>query len=245
MTTATAGTRRTNGASRRAPTTPKKSLPPITVARFEEVTKLLERLIAEQSSVFTDAIGSYRSAHRDATSRPLSPDEAAQVAAALSDAMGADDPVGLAAQLQQSELRAYDEPDVREVLLAAGAATAPAFVQATRRVVALIEMPAADFERAFDDDELEDAIDAAAHALLKVELEEARDRAGKALEHFASKSGSPSGKGLSLLVDVTRSAFTQALQTWTNQKPAGGSSSLIGSPPSTDGPEPTSSTESL
>lgn len=169
--------------------------------------------------------------------RPLSPLEAAQVAAALD----SEDKLAEAEQIQQSGLRAYDEPDQREILFQAGIATAPAFLEAVRQVVALIEMPADIFEEACEDESLQDAIDTAAKELRTLEVGDGRKRAAAAFSHLAVSSGVEPGEAWRLPLQ----AVWQALNNATSElKDASALSQLIDSAASTAGTAPTSSTGS-
>lgn len=216
------------------------ALPPVTVAKFEEVGRLVQQLVDENESLFIERGQRYREQHRETSSRRLSPEEAVQVAVAAEDERTVED---RAAAFQSAELRAYDEPDVREVMAAAGVATAPAFVKATRRAVALIEMDLDTFEKAYEAGVLDEAVDSAAKALMKVELGAARERAEKALAHFAEAAGADTGKGLGLLVRALWQALSQAMDHLTSQSPRRGSSSLFASPETSDGAGETSFTE--
>lgn len=214
-------------------------LPRITVAKLRETGLLLERLLQTNLSVFVDGGQRYREVHRDGTSRDLNAAEAVQLAVALS----ADDEVAAAEQLQQSQLRAYDEPDHREVLLAAGAATAPAFVAAACEFVALVEMPLDRFKQARESSTLPAAITADAAALDDLDLAEARRRASAAMAHYAAAAGIDSGNVWGLLIKTV----TQALTIVVRQAGIAGaspSSQLTGSAASTDGDATTSSTSS-
>jgi hypothetical protein len=212
------------------------ALPVVSVARFEEAAKLIEQLVAEKQDVFLDAAQRFRERHREATSRALNAMEAAQVAAGL---MRSD--VEAAVLVQRSDLRAYDEPSANEIFVAAGMATAPAFLDACGRLVALIEMPDITFEEACETGTLEDAIDEVRESWRKVPMQEARERAAAALEHFAKAGGASSvGEALRLLMRIVMQAHQQTVMAMTPSA----SSSLIGSPPSMDGPGETSSTAS-
>jgi hypothetical protein len=187
----------------------------VTVARLEEVGVLIERIVTINQSLFIERAQDYREQHRAGTSRSLSPTEAAQVAAVLADAK----PLTAAEQAQGSELRAYDEPSGPEILLAAGIAVAPAFIKATRQVVALVEMPAAEFKRLRELDrreggtELADAIDEAAVPLGDLTLEEGRERASRAFAHYAAAAGFDPGEALGLPVQAVWQALKGALAT--------------------------------
>ena len=216
----------------------------ITVARFESAMLLLEELVAENTDLFIGKIHEYREKHRAGTDRALSPEEAAQVAAALSVAMTEGrDPVQAAADVQASDLRAYDQPGQTEILVAAGVSTAPAFIKAALRLVALLELPEDEFEAAYDAETLPAAIDGGVKELRKLDLAEARIRAKGALELLAEKSGAESGEGLRSLVQVVWRALNQAVQMGPGESSA--LSSLTGWDAPTDGAEETAFTDSL
>jgi hypothetical protein len=216
----------------------------ITVARFESAMLLLEELVAENTDLFIGKIHEYREKHRAGTDRALSPEEAAQVAAALSVAMTEGrDPVQVAADVQASDLRAYDQPGQTEILVAAGVSTAPAFIKAALRLVALLELPEDEFEAAYDAETLPAAIDGGVKELRKLDLAEARIRAKGALELLAEKSGAESGEGLRSLVQVVWRALNQAVQRGPGESSA--LSSLTGWDAPTDGAEETAFTDSL
>jgi hypothetical protein len=216
----------------------------ITVARFESAMLLLEELVAENTDLFIGKIHEYREKHRAGTDRALSPEEAAQVAAALSVAMTEGrDPVQVAADVQASDLRAYDQPGQTEILVAAGVSTAPAFIKAALRLVALLELPEDEFEAAYDAETLPAAIDGGVKELRKLDLAEARIRAKGALELLAEKSGAESGEGLRSLVQVVWRALNQAVQMGPGESSA--LSSLTGWDAPTDGAEETAFTDSL
>jgi hypothetical protein len=219
-----------------------RRLPPVTVARFEEAGRLLERLVEEKADVFLAAGQRYRDRHADTARRELTASEAAEIAAGLAAAMDTPpDIVELAAQVQASELRATPQPAAQELLLAAGLATAPALVEVTRRFVALIELGADEFEEACEADELEDALDAPARALRALPLDEARVRTSRALEHFAAATGHTPGEAWALLARTVGSAFTEAMRQLAPRLESA-SDSLTGSPPPTAGPAGPSST---
>lgn len=215
----------------------------VTVARFEQAMQLLERLMDENTDLFISKMQQFRERHREGTDRQLSPDEAAQVAAALSMAVDEEerDAVALAESVQGSGLRAYDQPSQQEVLLAAGVSTAPAFIGAALRLVALMELPEDVFEEAYDAGTLDEAIAEHVKELRRLDLEEARTRAKDALELLAAKSGAGSGEGVRSLVAAIWRALTQAAETTTPSE-GWGLSSLTGSLEPTDGAAATSST---
>ena len=216
----------------------------ITVARFESAMLLLEELVAENTDLFIGKIHEYREKHRAGTDRALSPEEAAQVAAALSVAMTEGrDPVQVAADVQASDLRAYDQPGQTEILVAAGVSTAPAFIKAALRLVALLELPEDEFEAAYDAETLPAAIDGGVKELRKLDLAEARLRAKTALELLAEKSGAEGPEGLRSLVQVVWRALNQAVQMSPGE--SSGLSSLTGWDAPTAGAEETAFTDSL
>ena len=216
----------------------------ITVARFESAMLLLEELVAENTDLFIGKIHEYREKHRAGTDRALSPEEAAQVAAALSVAMTEGrDPVQVAADVQASDLRAYDQPGQTEILVAAGVSTAPAFIKAALRLVALLELPEDEFEAAYDAETLPAAIDGGVKELRKLDLAEARLRAKTALVLLAEKSGAEGPEGLRSLVQVVWRALNQAVQMSPGE--SSGLSSLTGWDAPTAGAEETAFTDSL
>jgi len=234
-TTKTAGPRKGAGRSSSMPRTPK--LPPITVAKLEETGRLLERLVSENQQLFIAKGQEFKQAHRDGSSRPLTPLESAQIARVLSEQ---ENPVEATQEVQGSTLRAYDEPEGREILMAAGIGVAPAFVAAVRSVVALIEMPAAEFEQACGDDTLQQAIEERAAALRNLTLDEGRKRASAAFEHYAKSAGFESGEALRLPVQAVWQALSGAMDHLVDVSE---SSSLIDSAASTAGADETSSTD--
>ena len=223
------------GARARTPQAAAK-LPPITVAKLEETGRLLERLVAENQQLFIDKGQAFKEAHREGSSRPLTPLESAQVASVLSEAA----PHKLAQEVQQGDLRAYDEPQGREILMAAGIGVAPAFVAAVRSIVALIELPAEDFENACEDGTLDEAIRERATELRKLDLAEGRKRASAAFDHYAKSAGFESGEALRLPVQAVWQALSGAMDHLVD---VAESSSLIDSAASTAGPAETSSTD--
>jgi hypothetical protein len=206
-----------------------RRLPPVTVARFEEAGSLLERLVEEKADVFLAAGQRYRDRHASAARRELTAEEAGEIAAGLAASLDTPaDLVDLAAKVQQSDLRAVPPPAPQELLFAAGLATAPALIELIRRFVALIELPAVEFEEACETYTLDDALDAPA-------------RASAALEHFAGATGRTPGEAWALLARTVGSAFMEAMRQLAPTL-GSGSESLTGSAPSTGGPAGPSST---
>lgn len=227
-------------AAKPAPELSAPALPAITVGKFQDLAELVEELIQEKASVFVDALARYRQTHRDGLDRPLTALESAQITAAMAEALSPEqkaDLAGTAAEIQASDLRAYDEPGEKEVLLASGLSTAPAFMDAAMRVVALIEMPDDVYEQACESSALLEAVKDAAGELRKLPLAEGRERASRALTHFSETAGvDSSGKAWAHIGRIVLSALTQAVGASFS---ASSTSSLV----STDGPDRPSVTE--
>ena len=216
-----------------------KTLPPITVAKLEETGRLLERVVSENQSLFIEKGQRYREDHAQAARRPLTPLESAQFAAVLSTEA---DPVKTAEEVQNSSLQAIDQPGGREILLAAGIGAAPAFLVAVRRVVALVEMPSADFEEACEHGTLDEAVHDRANELLKLTLTAARKRASAAFAHYATSAGFDPGEAWRLPVQAVWQALSGAMSQLVDDSAL---SRLTDSAASTeDSPESTSSTDS-
>lgn len=219
-------------------------LPVVTVARFEAASRLIEQLVDKNTDLFVGKMHAYRERSRAGSSRALSAAEAAQVAAGLATDLDAVERVSVAESVQASGLRAVDEPAPMEVLLAAGVSTAPAFIDAAKRVVALLELPDDVFREAYDAQTLDDATAQAVADLAHLPLPEARDRARAAFAHLAEQAGDASGEGVRLLIRTVWQALQQAADQMAPTL-SSGLSSLTDSPEPTDGPSETSSTEFL
>jgi hypothetical protein len=221
------------------------SLPTITVQRFEESLKLVERIAEEEQSGFLKRMQDFRAEYRQSSDRPLTAEEATRFAASMADAYSDEAPEDVAARLQRSELYAYEDPEPREVLVSAGLSTAPAFVRAVRQFVALIEMPAATFTEAFEHDTLEGAIEEGRRALGNIAMSEARTRTRAAFEHWGTEVGVASGEAIRRLVQTVMGALEQAASRVTAANLSPGLSHLsTNSPEPTAGPAETSSTTS-
>lgn len=223
-----------------------RKLPPVTTARFGEASRLVERLVEEKSSIFVEKASAYRETHREGTTRPLNATEAAQITAGLAhtlDAATGADLGALAAEIQQSDLRAYDAPSDQEVLMVAGVSTAPEFIDAVQRFVALIEMDPNTFREEREAGTLEEAIDAAVKEMAYLDVKtEARPRAVAALAHFSEAAGAGSpGEAWALISQIVQAAWRQAMSASPSSSPtsslvdtAGGeTSSSTGSPTGT------------
>ncbi len=226
------------GTPRGAGRTSTPKLPPVTVARLEETGRLLERIVATNQTLFVERGQAYKDIHREGSRRPLTPLEAAQVATVLA----AQATLEAAQEVQDSTLRAYDEPDAREILFSAGLGVAPAFITAVRQAVALVEMAPDAFKEARETGDLETAIDAAARELEELEVSELRSRAAAAFAHYAKSAGFEPGEAWSLPFQAVRQALANAM---TGLLSDSRSSQLIDSAASTaDSPEAMSSTSS-
>lgn len=222
--------------TRRTADQPAPPLPPVTVYKLEHASRLLERMAREKTAVFADAANAYANEHRARSSRPLTPVEAAQVAAGLAGVFEGRDGLDLAETVQTSKLRAVDEPNRIEVLLAAGVATAPEFLDIVLRLVALVEMSDHDVEEAAESGTLDDELNQRSKPLRHLELAAARARAAAALGHVAEAAGEPSGEAWGLIVRTISAALRDAI------RPLSISSSLTGSLEPTDGLDERSST---
>ena len=189
-----------------------KTLPPITVAKLEETGLLLERIVQENVDAFVAAGQRFKEAHRDGSSRPLQPGEAMQLAVAMTD--DEDTRIGLAEQVQVSELRAYDEPSPIEVLAASLGPMVPALSQGARQLIALVEMPADVFQEADEAGTLQDVVDERAKPLRAlVSVEELRERLLLVGEHYAAALGVTLGEATRLLTQTVWQALTTAMAT--------------------------------
>lgn len=218
------------------------TLPPVTVARFEESLLLVERIASQERAGFLGEMQAFRQQHRDVTRRPLTAEEATRFTAAMADAYRDEAPEDVASRLQGSELYAYDDPAPRDVLVAAGLATAPAMVRSVRKFVALMELTAGEFEQAYEDDTLQETVDEAAKRLGSVELAEARARTVAAMEHWARQAGVDSGEAMRRLAETVMGALEQAAIRVTAQASPALSHLSTASPEPTAGPAETSST---
>lgn len=217
-------------------------LPAVTVARFKAAMQLMERIVDQNTDLFIRKQREYRERARKGTTRALSAADAASVAAGLAAATD-EDPVELAVRVQDSGLRASDDPQPMEVLLAAGLSTAPALMEAAQRLVALLELPADEFEEAYDAGTVYEVIEEPAKALERLDLTEGRERANAAFHHLAREANAPSGEVLRLLTQAVWQAFNQAAEQMALNM-SSGLSSLTGSLDPTAGQSETSSTES-
>lgn len=224
-------------------TTGGERLPVVTVARFKAAMQLMERIVDQNTDLFIGKQRAYRERAREGTTRKLSAADAASVAAGLAAATD-EDPVDLAVRVQESDLRASDDPQPMEVLLAAGLSTAPALLEATQRLVALLELPQDVFEEAYDTNTVDEAIEKPARELERLDLTEGRERANAAFHHLAREANAPSGEVLRLLAQAVWQAFNQAAEKMALDM-SSGLSSLTGSLEPTDGASETSSTASL
>lgn len=226
------------------------ALPPITVGKMEDAAALIERLVSENTSIFAANVAEYRETRRQSSERPLSAAEAGQVAAAMVSVLDesgvthglTENPGETLKGIQDSGLRAMDEPSVQEVLLAAGLATAPALLGAVSRLVALVELDNGEHEKHAEAGTLDEHLDECARTMRTASLLDGRARAKAALDHFQDAAGAAPGEAWSLVVRAIGQAMGQAVAI----SPELGSafSSLTGSLAPTDGDDGTSSTTS-
>jgi hypothetical protein len=210
--------------------------PKLSVAKVEQAGVLLEHIVDENVDLFVRKGQEYRDKHREGTARHLTPVELGQLAAAMGRTL-----TEVKEDVDDAGIRYWDEPDRNEVLVAAGVATAPAFVQAAMRFVALIEMPDDVFARAYMAETLDDAIMEAADAARFEDVKTMRARAGRAMDYFADGVADRSGKGLALIAQTVIQGLGQAMS---HLEPSE-SSSLTDSAASTGGsPTSTSSSDS-
>lgn len=200
------------------------AMPKLTVARLEEALLLVEQLVSEHTDVFVKAGQDYRERHRDGTSRPLNADEIARIALGLGVNLASAD-----AQIQEAGLTHHDEPEPQEVLLAAGVATAPAFLRAAMRLTALLEMSPDTFEDAREAGTLREAVAELVNEYGPLDVPQMRARAAAALEHLSVNTGVAPGKAWEVVTRTVTQGLGQALAMLAASRPE---SSL--SAPSTD-----------
>jgi hypothetical protein len=235
----TATKKATTASARKLPRAARRTLAPLSVAHLEEATRLLGKLVDTEQDVFIEAAQKHRERHRIGTERPLTAQESAQIASAMVQAAGLP-PVALAVAVQESELRGYEHPSPQELLLAGGAATAPGFIAAVKRFVALVEMTRDDLRMHSEEGDIDAELDRRADTMRYDDLEDMRARTQFAADHFAKAAGVGSGKVLALL---TRAAWQMIERATTTLGLRSEPSSLTGSPPNTDGLASTSSTQ--
>jgi hypothetical protein len=219
----------------RRPTRPARpQLPEVTVGKLDEAMLLIDRLVEEHTGTLIEHGQRYRQTYRDGTSRPLTAVEVAQIAAGLGTSLkDAGD------QIDQAGLTNHDEPDSMEVLLAAAVGAAPALTDTLKRLTALIEMTDDAFEQACESNALDQALDDAVDGWRRLLVSDLRERAGAALEHFATAAGFSSGKGMAVVGQVIWQTMWQAMS---QLNALSGSSPSTASQAPTDGPGETSST---
>jgi hypothetical protein len=219
-------------------------LPVMSVQRFEESLELVERIAKEERGGFLREMQAFRQEHRDITQRPLTATEAAEIASTLAAMVNERPSPGDASEAQGSDLYVYEDPAERDVLVAAGMATAPALVRAVRRFVALMEMSEVEFEQACEAGQLPTLTDEHAKALGKVSMSEARERQSRAMSHWAKEVGVGSGEVMRRLVETVMGALEQAAIRVSAQASPARSHLSTSSPAPTDGADATSSTTS-
>lgn len=193
-----------------------EDLPPIGIAKFRAAMRLIETLIEEKTDVFTATAARYRARHHEhAQTRPLSHVEAMAAAHQIAGDLDGPEIAGLAAEVQQSGLRATDPPAQQELLLAAGLGTASEFLDAALVFVALIEMPKRVFDehRQQGEGDLRDALDKAVEEIHDADqpVAQVRERAIRAFGHFASAGGEDSGKAVALIKGLIKQALVTTM----------------------------------
>lgn len=214
------------------------ALPPVTVARLQAATTQIDGLVDKNVDVFAARAGRYVDTFRERSERDMAPDEVAQIAGALGAALGREDIPELLAEVQGGNLRVRSDPPRIEALLAAGLATAPAFVDACLEFVALIEMSADEFEQANENRQLELAIVEPVRELRRLGLRDAKTRVRAAFEHLASEAETTPGEALGLIAKVLGTALSEAIG------PLSQYASLTGSLARMGGPDESASTDS-
>lgn len=189
------------------------ALPPVTVQRFEETLKLVERVYESQNEGALGKMQDYLDRNREATRRPITAEEAVHYAGILRNMVEQD--VASPAELQNSDLYVAKEPSPQELLIASLASAAPALLDALRGFTALIEMPADVFEQAADGNVLGETIAEHSAALRKISMVEGRERMQAAFAHWGKESGLPSGEAASRLWQAASVALQQAAVTVT------------------------------
>lgn len=211
------------------------ALPTVTLGKLEAGMELVEQMVDESTIKFIANGQAYKDRHREGTRRPLNIVETAQIAAGLGAKLE-----DAQEQLEEMGATAYDEPEIKEVLLAAGAGLSREFLGFATRFSCLIEMPAQTFDDACEASKLHEALDEAAKAWSKLDLADARARASRAMAHFSEAAGFDSGKALALAARAMWQGLWEAMR----HLDASGSGSSIVSAASTGGPAETSSTTS-
>lgn len=221
-------------------------LPVVTVARFEQALRLIDRVYEANVDSTLRRLQDYRDRHREVSQRPLTAEEAVRWAAVARDILQQQaEQEGAAgwepSDLQQSGLFEYDQPQPPELLVAAGLATGTALLDACRQFVALIEMPADRFREAYDSDVVAEAVDQDAQALAHVDLKEAKQRTSAALAHFAAFQDGEPGEVMRSLIQTVTGALEQAVVR-TIRETSSPQGSATASAESTGGPAVKSST---
>lgn len=213
-------------------------LPPVTVARLQAATVQIDALAEENLDIFAARAGRYTDAFRLRSERDLNPEELAQVAGALGAVVGRSDVTDLLREVNASGLRSQTDPPRAEALLAAGTATAPAFIDACLGFVALMELAPNEFQTADEAGNLETALVEPIRALKQLGVGEAKARTAAAFNHLAAEAGSTPGEVVGLILRVLGTALSEAVG------PLSDSGSLIGSLAHMGGADLSASTDS-
>jgi hypothetical protein len=180
------------------------------------LASLTEELFKAERSNFLEAMRDYSEESRETTKRPLTADEAVKAAAVMRDVLGdqADSP----ADMQASDLYAWDRPGSRELLAAAGLGTVPALIGALKRFVAVIEMPNTAFVQAWDEGTVDEAVEPLIAKFDTLDLKVARERTVAALSHFSEAAGAGgAGEAVRPLIETVMRAWEEAAQRVTGE----------------------------
>jgi len=216
-----------------------RKLPAFGWLRAEAALALLARVVDEHAEgLAIDALKHQHALH-EASGRQLEASEAMHIAAAIGDAAGEADVVGLAERVQQSTLRAHDAVGLEQTLGRALAGRLIPLSQHVLQLISLVEMPKALFDSAYDEDTLDAEIEKAVHAIKHADepLSMVRERAVKVVEHVSAELGQSAGEAVSLFATILQQFAARTA----DRLGAADSSSLTGSLEPTDGLGETSS----
>lgn len=186
-------------------------LPPVVLGKFEHLFALTEEIVEANRSAFMDKMRTFTDDKRDATKRPLTPDEAVKAAAIYRDVVKEDvlDPAKL-----QAELYDWDRPTPKELLSAGGLSSGPVLVDALKQFTIVVEAGTDEFLAALDDDKVDDLIAERVAGLRSVSVSEIRERTTAALDHFAKEAGFGSaGEAVRPFIQSVMRALTEAATT--------------------------------
>lgn len=214
-------------------------LPPITGSKMRSALVQLDLMVELNAGEFIEHGQAYRQQHRDATSRPLTAIEVAQIAAAF------DAPLPqVKKDIDRAKLTAHDEPQPMEILARATVATSPALYDSVLRLTALLEMPNTDYANARDRGDLDTALTTAVAHMDDEELGVLRQRVGRAWGHLGEAMGHEPGKAWGLIAQTLWKTISQGMSQLATAAATASSTSSTSSPQPTDGADEPSSTRS-